>query len=350
MVVIDDEYIVVEGIKTLIRREGLDYDVVGFAYDGITALKVLKETKPDVVITDIRIPGLDGLSLIEEAKEFLTNTAFIVISGYNEFEYAKRALSLGVRGYIDKPITIEKIEEVLSKIENELLDHEIILEEQKKQANKQTINGYIDKIIHGIIREDTNNIINDTKMILEIMDRQDYMFAEYINECYKFLCIIIGVFTEQKKQFELESYLSFYELERLPSKDAVKNYTVDILSKISEKIDSANTGSNHRIIIKLLEFIKEQYNQNIGLNELADMVNMNPAYLSILFKDEVGMTYIKYLTQVRLNHAKELLQQGYKVTEVSEMVGYNDYHYFSNIFKKNLGIKPNEYKGCVRKK
>jgi two-component system response regulator YesN len=136
----------------------------------------------------------------------------------------------------------------------------------------------------------------------------------------------------------------------LPSKEAAKNYTLEIMNRISEKIDTGKSGSNHRIIIKLVEFIKEQYNQNIGLNELADMVNMNPAYLSILFKEEVGMTYIKYLTQVRLNHAKELLQQGYKVTEVSEMVGYNDYHYFSNIFKKNIGIKPNEYKGCVRKK
>lgn len=350
MVVIDDEYIVVEGIKTLIRREGLDYDVVGFAYDGITALKVIKETRPDVVITDIRIPGLDGLSLIEEAKEFLSDTAFIVISGYNEFEYAKRALSLGVKGYIDKPITIDKIEKVLSRIENELLDHEIIKEEQKKQNNKQIINGYIDKIIQDIIREETDKIALDTAAVLKTMDGQDYSLGEYLNECYKFLCIILGAFMEQKKQYERDTYLSYCEFEKLPSKEAVKNYTLDIMNKIIEKIESGKSGSNHRIVIKLLEVIKEQYSQNIGLNELADMVNMNPAYLSILFKEEVGMTYIKYLTQVRLNHAKELLQQGYKVTEVSEMVGYNDYHYFSNTFKKNIGMKPNEYKGCVRKK
>ena len=69
LVVIDDEYIVVQGIKALISRLKLDYEVVGAAYDGIQGLEVIRSEKPDVVITDIRIPGLDGLSVIEAAKE-----------------------------------------------------------------------------------------------------------------------------------------------------------------------------------------------------------------------------------------------------------------------------------------
>ena len=119
LVVIDDEYIVVEGIKAIIQREKLNCEVVGFAYDGIEALEVIRRERPDIVITDIRIPGLDGLSLIEEAKEFLPDTSFIVISGYTEFEYARRALTLGVKSYIDKPVTIEKVSEVISMIDTE---------------------------------------------------------------------------------------------------------------------------------------------------------------------------------------------------------------------------------------
>ena len=69
LVVIDDEYIVVEGIKAMIARKKLNYEVVGWAYDGIHGLEVVQKEKPDLVITDIRIPGLDGLSLIEEARE-----------------------------------------------------------------------------------------------------------------------------------------------------------------------------------------------------------------------------------------------------------------------------------------
>ena len=352
MVVIDDEFIVVEGIKAMINREKLNYEIVGFAYDGIKALEVIRETKPDVVITDIRIPGLDGLSLIEEAKEFLPGTAFIVISGYSEFEYAKRALSLGVKGYLDKPITLEKILDVLERIEKESLNQkEMTLITEKKEADGLLLlNNHVDKLIHSIISESFVDIKNETEHILRILSEQNYTLSEYKQECYKFVCVAFGVFLEQKKQIENENLASYKEVEDLTSYEEVNAYVRGITTKIAEKLEAAKPGSNHRIIIKLIGFIQEQYNQNIGLNELADMVNMNPAYLSMLFKDEVGMSYIKYLTQVRLGHAKELLMEGYKVTQVSEMVGYNDYHYFCNIFKKNTGKKPNEYKGRIRKK
>ena len=117
LVVIDDEYIVVQGIKALISRLKLDYEVVGAAYDGIQGLEVIRSEKPDVVITDIRIPGLDGLSVIEAAKEECPDTYFIVISGYSEFVYAQRALTLGVKDYIDKPVTADKLKNALEVVD-----------------------------------------------------------------------------------------------------------------------------------------------------------------------------------------------------------------------------------------
>lgn len=353
MVVIDDEFIVVEGIKAMINREKLNYEIVGFAYDGIKALEVIQQTKPDVVITDIRIPGLDGLSLIEEAKEFTPKTSFIVISGYSEFEYAKRALSLGVKGYLDKPITIEKITEVLNRIEKELLTKEEEALERKEgyqSEGMQLFNGFVDRLIKGIMNESAGEIKIQTEKILEVLASQSYTLAVYKQECYKFLCVANGIFLEQKRQYELEDMASYKEVEVLSSYAEVDEYVRDITGKIAEKMEAVKSGSNHRIILKLLAIIQEKYNENIGLNELADMVNMNPAYLSILFKEEVGMTYIKYLTQLRINHARDLLAEGFKVTQVSEMVGYNDYHYFCSIFKKHTGKKPNELKGSIRKK
>lgn len=74
---------------------------------------MIRSEKPDVVITDIRIPGLDGLSVIEAAKEECPDTYFIVISGYSEFVYAQRALTLGVKDYIDKPVTADKLKNAL---------------------------------------------------------------------------------------------------------------------------------------------------------------------------------------------------------------------------------------------
>ncbi len=351
LVVIDDEFIVVEGIKALIARMKPRFEVTGFAYDGITALEVVRNCKPDIVITDIRIPGLDGLSLIEEAKDFLPDTVFIVISGYTEFEYARRALTLGVKGYIDKPITLEKLTEVLAGVEKELEGHEqAVIEEKEKLARKQALNTHMDRLIQGIIKEEAATVREQTENILKDIGSQNTTIEEYKNESFKFLCVTIGVFLEQKKQYEREYLVSYKDIEVQETFEEIDRYVRDIIHKITERIEESKSGSSHRIIIQLLDYIKLNYNKDIGLNELADMVNMNPAYLSVLFKDEVGMSYIKYLTQLRLNHAKELLLQGHKVMEVSEMVGYNDYHYFCNIFKKNTGQKPNEYKGCIRKK
>lgn len=102
-------------------------------------------------------------------------------------------------------------------------------------------------------------------------------------------------------------------------------------------------------ITHILDYINQNYSQDFGLNEMAEMVHMNHAYLSILFKDEVGISFVRYLTQIRMAHAKELLLKGAKVQEVSEAVGYNNYRYFCNIFKKEEGVTPMQFKGGVRK-
>ena len=122
-----------------------------------------------------------------------------------------------------------------------------------------------------------------------------------------------------------------------------------VLSDISKHLTADQTGSKHRVILELLTYLDEHYDQDIGLSELADRAGMSTAYLSVLFKTEVGTSYVKYLTDLRIKKAKKLLQDGYKVNEVSEMVGYNNYRYFCDIFKKHEGMTPNEYKGNVWK-
>lgn len=131
--------------------------------------------------------------------------------------------------------------------------------------------------------------------------------------------------------------------------EAVQAYGESVLSDISKHLTADQTGSKHRVILELLTYLDEHYDQDIGLSELADRAGMSTAYLSVLFKTEVGTSYVKYLTDLRIKKAKKLLQDGYKVNEVSEMVGYNNYRYFCDIFKKHEGMTPNEYKGNVWK-
>ena len=114
-VLIDDEYIVVEGLKAIINWNEFGIEVVGSASDGVSGLELIEAQKPDIVFTDITMPSMNGLTLIEKAKKVIPNSVFIIFSGYNEFEYARSAITLGVIDYLDKPVTTEKIEEALTK-------------------------------------------------------------------------------------------------------------------------------------------------------------------------------------------------------------------------------------------
>lgn len=345
LVVIDDEYIVVEGIKAIIRREKLECEVAGFAYDGISALTVIREQKPDIVITDIRIPGLDGLSLIEEAKEILPETSFIVISGYTEFEYARKALSLGVRSYIDKPVTIEKVKEAIALIDEE--------NEFRKQARKRlkTIENFRNrqdertrKMILAVVNE--NPAILRDEAGQAFMEMQEFYETEeeYRQESFKTVCMITEVFAEQKREKARKYAVVWKDVEDRKSLPDITDYMMEAVNRIADFMEVEKVGSNHKTVNQLLEYIEKNYARDIGLNELAEQVNLNPAYLSILFKEEVGTSYVKYLTSLRVGKAKELLDKGYKVIEVSEMVGYSNYRYFCDIFKKLTGKTPNEYK------
>lgn len=339
MVVADDEYIVVEGIKAIIARLNLQCEVVGFAYNGIDALEVIREKKPDIVITDIRMPGLDGLSLIELCKDFLPETYYVVISGYTEFEYARRAITLGVVDYIDKPVTMQKIAELLEAVEKK---------KNPSQYFYRRISIETDKLVDMVLLGKADGLEEGMERMLQVLKETVPGFEQYKQEMYKIMSILVQIFKEMNPDASCQ--ISHHDIESWSGEEECRKFSIDLVRKMSECIHGRKVGSSHRIIQKLLQFIDERYADNIGLNELAMLVNMNPAYLSILFRDEVGMTYVKYLTDLRIKKAKELLDEGLKVTEVSEKVGYYNYRYFIEIFKKHQGITPNEYKGHTRKR
>lgn len=340
MVIADDEYIVVEGIKAIIRRLNLDCEVVGSALNGIEALDVVRETRPDLVITDIRMPGLDGLSLIESCRDFLPEAFYVVISGYTEFEYARRALKLGVISYIDKPVTMQKISEVIA-----IMDQK----NQRPSVVREQIETKMDDLLDVLIREQPQELQEAVEGILLLLRNSVSKFDRYIQEIFKLCAVLAEVYNDLNRSGSEFLRVSYQELEGFKHRQEAEDYVARMIGKIKENMSGRKVGSRHRVVKQMIRSIEERYQENIGLNEFALMVNMNPAYLSILFREEVGISYVKYLTDYRIQKAKEFLDQGMKVVEVSEKVGYLNYRYFCEIFKKREGQTPNEYKGRVRK-
>lgn len=139
VVVADDESRVCALICALIDWEGLGLELVGTAYDGISALHLIEEEKPDLVITDIRMPGLDGLQLIEQSKRIDAHIQFIIISGHKQFDYAQSAIKFGVAEYLLKPIKQTELHQTLLRMrenhirQTEQQQHSLNLEKQVQQ-------------------------------------------------------------------------------------------------------------------------------------------------------------------------------------------------------------------------
>ena len=109
VVIIDDEPIICNLIKRLGEWDRLNLEIVGSATDGLEGYRLIRELHPDIVLLDIRMPGLDGLELIEKCSEEKLTPRFIIISGYQEFEYAKKAIHFNISDYLVKPIDREEL-------------------------------------------------------------------------------------------------------------------------------------------------------------------------------------------------------------------------------------------------
>ena len=123
VLIVDDEKIIRETIADLIDWDSLSLQLIGTAKDGIEAYNIILDEYPEIVLTDIKMPGLSGLDLIQRIHAVNKDTQFIILSGYGEFEYAKKAMQYGVRHYLLKPCNEEQIIESLRDVQKDYANY-----------------------------------------------------------------------------------------------------------------------------------------------------------------------------------------------------------------------------------
>lgn len=134
MVLIEDEPIVRKAILFCVNWEDYDVEIVGEASNGEEGLKKCLECRPDIVITDIRMPQMDGLELVKRLKECLPETKVIILSGYEKFEYAKRAITLGVSEYLLKPVDEDELVAAVRKLQERIQNERKSTKERQDSA------------------------------------------------------------------------------------------------------------------------------------------------------------------------------------------------------------------------
>ncbi|NOW87158.1 two-component system response regulator YesN [Clostridium beijerinckii] len=260
ILIVDDEFIEREGIIFLIKKFSFDFDIKECS-DGEEALEYLKKNSVDVLLTDVRMPFMDGIELSQNAKLIYPDLKIIIFSGFGEFEYAKRAISLGVYDYILKPISQAEfkktIESVIEKIEQE--NKEKQAKEWRNFTEKEHI---LLKVISGIpiesIRERFSldnyaDFINKYKrMILMEVDK------DLFNNHQEFIKEILDDFQDKADYLNLNPYQGIFFFYEFIDETVLKNTCTKIHNVISEEygVDCYFSISN---LITSPSIISEEY-------------------------------------------------------------------------------------------
>ena len=234
VLLVDDEIMIREGFKRLFDWQAHNCQVVGEAADGMEALAKIDTLDPDIAIMDINIPIMNGLKVIQLSRIKHPDTAFVIVSGYDDFSYCREALRLQITDYILKPVNYEEFGACIDNLKIALF--------QRQSPKKQ--------------------------------DRQE-----------------------------------------------------------------------ERTITLITRYLQEHLAEEISLSVLAEEFHLSAQYISQLFKSEIGVGFLAYLTNIRMEQAKKLLlSTPLSIAEVSERSGYGDYRVFTKVFKKSEGIAPSQYR------
>ncbi len=207
---VDDEPIVLEGIRSKIDWESSGFTFAGEATDGEIALSMILEIKPDILITDIKMPFMDGLQLAESIKKTQPWIKIIILSGHDEFDYAKKAISIGIEDYLLKPFTSEDVLKSLEKAAQRLDEERAQLSSITKMKDELKSR---DKIIQ---KEFLNNLVHGSVDMTSLMQKCNELKINLLSRYYKVLICKIESKTHNEENQQvacslLNSYSASWE-------------------------------------------------------------------------------------------------------------------------------------------
>lgn len=239
ILIVEDEVLLRNELILCEDWAGMGFDPPMLAENGEQGLKMASASQPDVILTDIRMPIRDGLSMIRELTARHSSSLFIVLSGYDDFNYAVEAMRCGVMDYLLKPVDEDRLHMALAEALRRIRECNIVEQEARKNG-------------------------------------------EQINNLY---------------------------------------------------------------LQNAIAYIDQHYAEDIRIADVAGALFISDDYLGRLFIREYHMKFTDYLNQVRIQNAIKLLKDPYlKLYHIAQKCGYRDQQYFSNVFKKQMGLTPYQFR------
>lgn len=328
VLIVDD----MEAIRNMIRRLPIWGDASGFnieaeAKDGEEALELFRVNDFDLVISDIRMPKVDGIELIKELKEVSPDTITVLLTDHAEFTFAKEAIKYGVLDYLVKPVEKDAIDKVLVMARE-------VLDQRKKQLNFYYPEKYVvdagKKICLGDSKgiEEIINIEETIKLRTKDNPTNTDILLEKLEKDVKELVIgehsWLKYFLGMKYDFKLDTWLMY------------------VLEELDEFLP---VNSKNQYIRKIARYLLENIEVEISMNDLADKLYLSKNYLGELFKQETGTSLAEFVNRAKVRRAGVLLlESDLKWYQIAIKLGYNNIEYFTKIFKKIMGVTPQNFR------
>lgn len=391
--IVDDEPLICKGLRETVEWDSLGLEISGEAHNGIEAMALIAATHPHILITDIRMPGMDGISLIKAIREHDLNTRIIILSGFSDYRFLKEAIRLGVDGYLLKPIDTDELisnlcnlvhvieEEMLKSARmyqgmellrtntlNRLVSNEIGRSEFDEKAALLDLSldaeHYLCAVCLPLGEADGAEGCADPKIALALQDdaslRNGGRGIAFVDPKNRLTLLLYGkdeaaLHTDaqtvlrrmtERAQAELGCALACAVGDSVGSREEIPLAYASALGKLpSGRPQDADTMDTRwkSVVNRTRAFVCEHYHEALSLKQIAGLCDINTSYLGQVFRKATGESFTNYVNRYRVERAKELLAQTtLKVYEVSERVGFTDYHYFLKIFKKVTGIVPTD--------
>lgn len=391
--IVDDEPLICKGLRETIEWDSLGLEISGEAHSGIDAMTMIEATRPNILITDIRMPGMDGISLIKAIRKLDLDIRIIILSGFSDYVFLKEAIRLGVDGYLLKPIDTDELISNLSNLVN-VIDEETLRSSRICQGME-------------LLRTNTLNRLVSNEISRSELDEKN-AFLDISMEADHYLCAV-GVPAEQDDEADAwadpgitaalqEDSGRRADAKSIPFTDkhnrlvilfcgrdeaGLAAFAQDSLKRVNlraqeslgcglichtgdmvrarEDIHRSYAGALQKllpdtppeadqlegrwksVVDRTADYVNQHYHEALSLKQIACVCNINTSYLGQVFKKTTNESFTDYVNRIRVEKAKELLAgTNLKVYEVSRRVGFTDYHYFLKIFKKVTGIVPTD--------
>ncbi|MCI8949595.1 MAG: response regulator [Lachnospiraceae bacterium] len=359
VIIVDDDELIRKGLERVIRWERMGFVVNGTFQSGMDALEYVKSHPVDVILTDIRMPQMSGLDLIEAAKGYRRDVKAVIISGYGEFELVKQALVLKAEDYLLKPLGQEEVEAVFLKLKQSLdRERQVSSEEDKSSWKREKERRYLKewKAVEALRKEmivhlENGRIIQNDRQMKELDQILSSCKGEDTAQFYS------HIITRLVEYFDLDHDGTLYwfagsgkqewdqQMDGEQQPERLKEQFWQDMDSIQKSLRNHSDHMRNLLTGKAKSMIEAEYgDESLSLASVANRLNISYGYLSTIFTKAEGHSFKAHLVMVRMEKARLLLlSRKYRIYEIAQMTGYKNPRYFTDAFKKYYHCSPADY-------